>query len=83
MRKRRTEAEIKRQSKLSQFVRQKRKEMGLTQEEFSLRVGVGIAFFKRLETGDENLQYAKILQVLDYLGAEMVPRFKDKEDLNE
>ena len=70
---RRTEEEIKKSSKLASFIRDRRKLMGLTQEEFSLRVGVGLAFLKRLETGETNLQYAKILQVLDYLGATLIP----------
>lgn len=78
MTKRRTEEEIKKTSKLANFIRKKRKDMGITQEELSLRVGVGIAFLKRLETGEVNLQYAKILQVLDYLGAEMAPGEKTK-----
>ncbi|MBT4789928.1 MAG: helix-turn-helix transcriptional regulator [Halobacteriovoraceae bacterium] len=82
--KRRTEKEIMTQSsELSQFIRKRRKEAGLTQEEFSLRVGVGISFFKRLETGDDKLQFAKILQVLDYLGAEMVPRMIQEEKIDE
>jgi predicted transcriptional regulator len=74
---RRTEKEIMQASQLSSFIREKRKNLGLTQEEFSLRVGVGIAFVKRLETGGTNLQYAKIIQVLDYLGAHMIAKDKD------
>ena len=78
MKKRRTENEIIASSDLSRFIKKKRKELGLTQEDFCLRVGVGIAFLKRLESGDIKLQYAKILQVLDYLGAEMVPKMKEE-----
>ena len=41
MNKRRTEEEIKQQSELALFIRQKRKNLGLTQEEISLKIGVG------------------------------------------
>ena len=74
MSKRRTLEEIKQTSPLAAFVREKRKMLGLTQEELASRVGLGLATLKRLETGDINLQYAKILQVLDYFGAELVPQ---------
>lgn len=74
MEKRRTEKEIKDSSSLVYFVKEKRKKLGMTQEQFALRVGVSISFLKRLETGDTNLQYAKLLHVVSYLGAEMIPR---------
>lgn len=77
MRRRRTLAEIKQSSPLAAFVKEKRKELGLTQEELAGRVGVGLATLKRLETGDINLQYAKILQVLDYFGADLIPQESD------
>ena len=83
MKKRRTEEEMKEQSALSLFIREKRKNLGLTQNEISLRVGVGLAFYKRLEGGDVNLQLAKVLQVLAYLGAEMVPAMKNERELHE
>ncbi len=77
MKKRRTEEEIKEQSVFSSFIREKRKGVGLTQEEVSLRVGVGLAFYKRLEAGDINLQLAKVIQVLTFFGAEIIPRVKE------
>ena len=80
MKRRRTEKEIAQESKLANFVRKNRKELGLTQEEFSLRVGVGLAFLKRLEAGEINLQMAKVMQVLEYFGASLVPTVGDQNE---
>lgn len=72
---RRTNAEIEKElSTVAYFVRKKRKERGLTQEELSMATGVGLAFLKRLEGGDENLHLAKVLQVLRFLKADLFPK---------
>jgi y4mF family transcriptional regulator len=72
---RRTNAEIERNlGAVAYFVRKKRKESGLTQEELSKSSGVGLAFLKRLEGGDENLHLAKVLQVLRHLNADLFPK---------
>ncbi|MGB0453115.1 MAG: helix-turn-helix domain-containing protein [Bacteriovoracaceae bacterium] len=73
---RRTEKELIQQSPLAAFVKIHRKQLGLDQEEFALRVGVGLAFLKRLESGKTNLQYAKILQVLEFFEATLIPTLK-------
>jgi transcriptional regulator with XRE-family HTH domain len=72
---RRTNAEIERNlGAVAYFVRKKRKESGLTQEELSKSSKVGLAFLKRLEGGDENLHLAKVLQVLRHLNADLFPK---------
>lgn len=72
---RRTNAEIERNlGTVAYFIRKKRKESGLTQEEMARECGVGLAFLKRLEGGDENLHLAKVLQVLRYLKADLFPK---------
>ncbi len=72
---RRTNAEIERQlGTVAYFIRKKRKEMALTQEELAQSSGVGLAFLKRLEKGDENLHLAKVLQVLRHLNADLFPK---------
>ncbi len=72
---RRTNDEIERNlSSVAYFVRKKRKEVGITQEELAKFSGVGIAFLKRLEIGDENLHLAKVLQVIRYLKADLFPK---------
>jgi y4mF family transcriptional regulator len=71
---RRSTAELNRDiGPIALFVRQQRKELGYTQEEFALRVGVGIRFLKDLETGKPTVRLDKTNQVLNFLGAEVVP----------
>lgn len=36
---------------ISEFVKQNRKELGLTQEEFAIRAGLGLRFVRELEQG--------------------------------
>jgi y4mF family transcriptional regulator len=55
------------------FVRQRRKKLGYTQEEFALRVGVGLRFLKDLELGKKSVRLDKVNQVLNYLGHCLVP----------
>ncbi len=72
---RRSNAQIERESgTVAYFIRKRRKEMQLTQEQLAKSSGVGLAFLKRLEVGDENLHMAKVLQVLRYLKADLFPR---------
>ena len=72
---RRTNAEIERElGTVAYFIRKKRKEKGVTQEELAKAANVGLAFLKRLEGGDENLHLAKVLQVLRHLNADLFPK---------
>lgn len=72
---RRTNAEIERElGTVAYFIRIKRKERGITQEQLAKNSGVGLAFLKRLEGGDENLHMAKVLQVLRHLNADLFPK---------
>mgnify|MGYP000087583636 CR=1 FL=1 len=72
---RRTNQEIERTLGATAFyIRLKRKEMKLTQEELAKESGVGLAFLKRLEGGDENLHFAKVLKVVRFLRADLFPK---------
>ncbi len=72
---RRTNAAIERElGTVAYFIRKKRKERGFTQEQLAKNSGVGLAFLKRLESGDENLHMAKVLQVLRHLNADLFPK---------
>ena len=50
---------------LSQTVKQLRKEYGLTQEELSMKSGVGLNFVRNLEQGKPSLRMDKVNQLLD------------------
>ncbi len=58
---------------LSLFIKQKRKELKLTQLDLSEKAGVGIRFIRELEGGKKTLRIDKINQVLDLFGYELGP----------
>lgn len=58
---------------LSNFVKQKRKEANLTQEEFADRTGVALTVVRKIEQGKDNLSLAKVNQVLLMFGSKLIP----------
>ena len=58
---------------LAEFVKQKRKEVGLTQEEFADRVGVALTVIRKIEQGKTNLNLDKVNLVLAMFGHELTP----------
>ncbi|WP_421977429.1 helix-turn-helix transcriptional regulator [Roseivirga seohaensis] len=58
---------------LSQFVKKRRKQLGITQEELSYKAGVGLRFVRELEQGKPTLQMNKVNQVLKLFGKELGP----------
>lgn len=61
---------------LSITVKMLRKQYNLTQEELSLKSGVGLRFVRDLEQGKETLRLDKVNQLLDFFNYEMVATFK-------
>jgi y4mF family transcriptional regulator len=59
--------------KLSRFVKERRKRLGLTQEDLSFKAGVGLRFVRDLEQGKESLMIDKVNQVLSLFGHELGP----------
>ena len=57
---------------LSTTVKMLRKQYNLTQEELSLKSGVGLRFVRDLEQGKETLRLDKGNQLLDFFNYEMV-----------
>lgn len=57
---------------LSTTVKMLRKQYKLTQEELSLKSGVGLRFVRDLEQGKETLRLDKVNQLLDFFNYEMV-----------
>ncbi len=60
-------------STLSEFIKQHRKELGLTQQEFAIRSGLGLRFVRELEQGKETVRLDKVNQALAMFGMEAVP----------
>ena len=61
---------------LSITVKKLRKTYNLTQEELSLKSGVGLRFVRDLEQGKETLRLDKVNQLLDFFNYEMVATIK-------
>lgn len=59
------------------YIKMKRKEAGLTQEEFAIRSGLGLRFVRELEQGKETVRMDKVNQALSMFGMEAVPGKKD------
>ncbi|TZF85721.1 helix-turn-helix transcriptional regulator (plasmid) [Pedobacter sp. BS3] len=58
---------------LSQFIKNRRKLLGLTKEDLSFKAGVGLRFIRDLEQGKQTLQMDKVNQVLALFGHELGP----------
>lgn len=50
------------------FVKRKRMEHGLTQEDFAIRAGLGLRFVRELEQGKTTCRMDKVNQALEFLG---------------
>lgn len=62
---------------LSTTVKMLRKQYNMTQEELSLKSGVGLRFVRDLEQGKESLRLNKVNQLLDFFNYEMVATAKN------
>ncbi|HVB03607.1 MAG TPA: helix-turn-helix domain-containing protein [Chitinophagaceae bacterium] len=58
---------------LAKFVKDKRKENNLTQEEFAGMAGVALTVIRKIEQGKENLNLEKVNQVLKMFGHVLAP----------
>jgi len=58
---------------LIEFVKERRKALGLTQLDLADRAGVGLRFIRELEQGKQSLQLDKVNQVLALFGRRMEP----------
>lgn len=58
-------------AKLSEFIKEKRKQLNLTQPELAERAGVGLRFVRELEQGKKTVRLDKVNEVLVLFGCEM------------
>lgn len=65
----------------AQFVKERRKDVNLTQEEFAERAGVALTVVRKIEQGKTNLNMEKVNLVLRMFGHELAP--VNSKDLTE
>jgi len=56
-------------STIGQYLKQKRKQFGLTQEDLSGKSGVGLRLIREIEQGKTTMRMDKVQQILDLFGA--------------
>ena len=59
--------------RLAEFVKERRKEVNLTQEEFAERAGVALTVIRKIEQSKTNLNMDKVNIVLNMFGHELAP----------
>lgn len=65
---------------IGDYIKQKRKEAHLTQEEFAIRSGLGLRFVRELEQGKETVRLDKVNQALAMFESQAVPGPIIRED---
>ena len=63
---------------IGDYIKQERKRVGLTQEEFAIRSGLGLRFVRELEQGKETVRLDKVNQALAMFGKEAIPGEKEE-----
>lgn len=56
---------------IANFIKEKRKQLKLTQPELAEKAGVGIRFVRELEQGKQSVRLDKVNQLLDLFGSEL------------
>jgi y4mF family transcriptional regulator len=55
-------------NELADFLKTRRKQMGITQQEFAEKAGVALTVIRKIEQGKDNLSLSKVNQVLHMFG---------------
>ncbi|MGO4822214.1 MULTISPECIES: helix-turn-helix domain-containing protein [unclassified Flavobacterium] len=58
---------------IANFVKTRRKQANLTQEEFAMKAGVALTVIRKIEQGKENLSLSKVNHVLRMFGHKVGP----------
>jgi len=66
-------------TQLAKYVKEMRKQFGLTQVDLSQKSGVGLRFVRELEQGKKTLRLDKVNQVLALFSSEMAPAKIERE----
>ncbi|MEI7423868.1 MAG: helix-turn-helix domain-containing protein [Prolixibacteraceae bacterium] len=58
---------------LAEFIKERRREVNLTQEEFAAKIGVALTVIRKIEQGKKNLNMDKVNVVLSMFGHQLAP----------
>ena len=58
---------------IAEFVKTRRKQLKLTQEELATKAGVALTVIRKIEQGKDNLSLSKVNQVLKMFGHVLAP----------
>lgn len=72
---------MKKRTLLSQFVKDKRKQLKINQVELAQKAGVGLKLVRDLEQGKPTLRMDKVNDILRLFGHELGPVEKSRDDL--
>lgn len=67
---------------LSEFVKTRRKQLSLTQEEFAEKAGVALTVIRKIEQRKENLSLSKVNRVLMMFGHVVGPVKEGKQNFD-
>ena len=70
-------------NKIAKCVKEQRKLLGLTQEEFAVKSGLGLRFVRELEQGKKTVRMDKVNQALAMFGMEAIPGKVDEAETGE
>ncbi len=65
---------------IARLIKEKRKILKLTQQELSLKSGLGLRLIREIEQGKTSMRVDKVNQVLALFGMELVPATKPRND---
>lgn len=61
---------------LSTLIKQRRKQLNMTQEQLSAKSGIGLRLVREIEQGKTSMRMDKVNQILALFGMELVPAQK-------
>ncbi|MBR5620930.1 helix-turn-helix transcriptional regulator [Candidatus Saccharibacteria bacterium] len=70
-------------NKIAEYIKNERKNAGLTQEEFAMRSGLSLKFVRDLEQGKPTVRMDKVAQALSMFGKEPVPGDMERRETEE
>ena len=74
---------MKKLNPIARYVKENRKKLGMTQEEFAIRSGLGLNFVRDLEQGKKTVRMDKVNQALAMFSRQAVPGEMDRDDEDE